>query len=112
MLAGPPLPWTPAAALVVRVAGVSFESSEDLPAVRRRGDAQLVAVLGNRPAGDLDPLLVQQAGQSAVGQRPFGVLGLDQLLDLALDGERRDVFPVVAVDAAVEEELHREEAAR
>src|SRR5688500_15142789 len=101
MLAGPPRARAPAAR-ADRVAGAWCERSENLPAVGRRGDAQLVAVLRHRPASDLDALLVEQAGQGAVGQRPFRVFGLDELLDLALHRQRRDVFPVVAVDTAVE----------
>src|SRR5262245_56220557 len=101
MFAGPPSPARRRRQRFAPPATLSKES-EDLPAVRRRGDGQLVAVLGHRPAGDLDPFLVQQAGQGAVGQRTFRVFGLDELLDLAFHRQRRDVFPVVAVDAAVE----------
>src|SRR4051794_35747198 len=84
---------------------------EDLLPVGRRGDAQLVPVLGHGAAGDLDPLAVQDPHQLAVRQGPLGVLRLDELLDLAFDGQRRDVIAVLPVDATVEEELHREEAA-
>src|SRR3978361_2059777 len=85
--------------------------SENLLAVCGRRDAQLIAVLRHRPAGDLNPLAVQDPHQLAVGQRALGILGLDELLDLALDGQRRDVVAVLPVDAAVEEELHGEQAA-
>src|SRR5688572_13959646 len=54
-------------------------------------DAELVAVLGNRPAGDVDPTLLQDVDDRLVGQRVLRVLALDQLLDLVLDAAGRDV---------------------
>src|SRR6202035_4605210 len=78
---------------------------KDLLSVGRRGDGELVTVLGHRPAGDLDALAVQDPHELAVRQRALGVFGLDHLLDLPLHRQGRDVVAVLAVDAAVEEEL-------
>src|SRR5690606_41109992 len=47
-------------------------------------DAQLVAILGDRASGDLDPLLLQDIDDRLVGERLRRVLLRDQLLDLGL----------------------------
>src|SRR5262245_63583106 len=43
----------------------------------------------------------QDPHQLAVRERTLGILGLDELLDLPLDGQRGDVVAILPVDAAV-----------
>src|SRR5688500_5575262 len=55
-------------------------------------DAELVAVLGDRAAGDVHPALLEDVDDRLVGQRVLRVLALDQLLDLVLDAAGGDVL--------------------
>src|SRR5689334_13667484 len=49
----------------------------------------VLAVFGNRPPGNIDPLALQQGGDLLVGERLCAVLVLDHLLYLAFQQEQR-----------------------
>src|SRR5882672_7516180 len=80
-----------------------------LPLVRRR-NLELLAVLGDRAARQLEALALQDADDLRVAQRLPRILLLDDLPDPLLDGHRRHRVAVRAGDAAVEEVLHLEHA--
>src|SRR5574338_1116133 len=85
---------------------------EDLLALAARQDAELLAVLGDGAARDVDAALLEQLDDLLVRVRALGVLARDQLLDLRLHRLRREVLAVRARDARVEEELQLEDALR
>src|SRR5207248_2036027 len=83
------------------------------PAAETRGqDAELFAVLRHGAAGDLEAALVEQLRDVLVRQRLLLVLFLDQGADDVLGGARRDVLAILGLEAAREEELELEDAAR
>ena len=55
---------------------------ERCPSPGRRQDTKLLAVLGHRPARDVDADTLQRAGDLLVAQGLPGILGLHQRLDL------------------------------
>src|SRR5512138_1685468 len=55
--------------------------------------AELVAVLRDRAAGDLDPALLEDVHDRLVGEWMLRVLLRHQLLDLRLDAAGGDVLP-------------------
>src|SRR5690606_1168098 len=57
-----------------------------------REDPELVAVLGDRPPGDLDPLFLEDVDDRLVGERTPRVLFRDELLDPGLDPACADVL--------------------
>src|SRR5690606_35786681 len=61
--------------------------SKQLTAFRAREHAELLAVLGDRPPGDVDALLPQELDEPLVAVRMSLVLAVDELLD-ALLGSR------------------------
>src|SRR5207245_5406781 len=87
------------------------DGSETLLALRRRGDAQLFSIFRDGPPGDLNPLRTELLHDPRVRVGPGRVLVRDDLRDLALDREGRDLATLGRVDPAVEEVLHRKESA-
>src|SRR6266446_358334 len=85
---------------------------ENLLAVGRRGDVQLVAVFRDGAAGDVDPLVVEDLHDLGVRERFAGILTVNEALNLLLDGKAGDVLARVGVDSTVKEVLHEEETAR
>src|SRR5262245_60913967 len=83
--------------------------SEHLLALARRQDAELLAVLRDGAARDIDAGLLEQLDDLLVAVRTLDVLAVDQLLDLRLDRLRGQVVAVGPRDAAVEEELELED---
>src|SRR5713226_9537246 len=77
--------------------------SKRLLALRRGGDPQLLPVLRDRAPGDLDSLRPQALHDSRVRLGPERVLLGDEVGDLVLDRERRNIAAVGRVDAAVKE---------
>src|SRR5258706_11076128 len=75
-----------------------------------RWNLELLAILRDGPARELESLALQDADNLRVAQRLARILLLDDLADPLLDRHRRDRFPVRAGDAAVEEVLHLEHA--
>src|SRR6476620_186234 len=61
--------------------------SEDLLAIGRRRDVELVAVLRDGAAGDVDALVVQDLHDLRIRQRLPRILRLDEALDLLLHRE-------------------------
>src|SRR5262245_29210832 len=75
-------------------------------------DPELLPVLGDRSARDLDSLGPELLRDPGVGVGTAGVLLVHDPRDLVLDRQRGNVVALRRVDAAVEEVLHREEPAR
>src|SRR5450432_3632715 len=65
-------------------------------ALGARQDAELLAVLGHRPAGDLDVLVLEQLDDALIRMRALRALGADDLLDLELDGLRCQIVAIGA----------------
>src|SRR5262245_22433372 len=76
--------------------GFPLEESEDLPAFRRRKNAKLLTVLGHRPTGDFDILVLQQLDDPLIRVRILRTLRADDLLDLELDCLGSQILPVGA----------------
>ena len=57
----------------------------------RGENTELVAILGDGAARDLDTVLLQDVDDGLIGQRMLGILVGDELLDLRLDAARRIV---------------------
>src|SRR4051812_12367625 len=70
--------------------------------------AQLVTILGNGAAGDLDTAFLQDVDDRLIGERVLGILFGDELLDLRLDAPRRDVFAAGRGETGGEKELERQ----
>src|SRR5882724_5437597 len=88
------------------VDGHSFvRVSEYLTAFAARQDPKLLAILRNGPARYFDVLVAQELDDALVGVGVLGVLLGDDLLDLELDGLRRQVVSVSARDPRIEEIL-------
>src|SRR5437868_2292781 len=75
-------------------------------------NTELVAVLGDGAAGDLDSALAEDVDDGLIGERVLWIFFLDELLQLRLDPTRRDVLPIRSREAGGEEELQRENAPR
>src|SRR5689334_439695 len=73
-----------------------WRGSEQLLALRRRQDTQLLTVLGDGPPCDVDGLVLQQLDDLLIRVWMFRVLCGDDLSDLRLDRLRRDLVPVGA----------------
>src|SRR5688572_12851744 len=71
-----------------------------------RWNLELFPILRNRASGELQPLPLENADDFRVAERLSRVLLLDDLPDPLLDRDRRDRFPIGAVDPAMEEVLH------
>src|SRR5687768_13981612 len=84
---------------------------QNLPLVRR-GDLQLLAVLGDGAPRQLETLTLQNLDDLRIAQRLPRIVLFDDLADPLLDGHRRHRFAIRAGDAAVEEVLHLEHALR
>ena len=56
------------------------------PALHRGGDAQRLAVLGDRAPGDVDAVALQLLDDLVVGQHGGRRLGIDQLADAVAHG--------------------------
>src|SRR5690606_29025532 len=65
---------------------------EHLLALAARQDAELLAVLRDGAAGDVDAALLEQLDDLLVRMRALGILAGDQLLDLGLDRLRCEVL--------------------
>src|SRR6266705_5042315 len=75
-------------------------------------DAHQLAVLGDRPPGNVDLLLAEQLGDVLVAQGLASVLLRDDFADLLLDTLGRDLRPVPAAQARGEEVLELERSLR
>src|SRR5678816_536238 len=82
------------------------------PALVRGQNPELLAVLGDRAAGDREAALLQRLRDFLIRLRLRRVLGGQEVLDHLLDRHRRDHLAVARGDAAVEEELQLEQALR
>src|SRR4051812_26855766 len=91
---------------------VSEPRSEHVLALARGQDAELLAVLRDCPASDIDPGLLEELHDLLIAVRPLDVFAVDELLDLRLHGLRGQIVPVGSRDAAIEEELELEDALR
>src|SRR5438132_410011 len=78
----------------------------------RRKDVQLLTVLGDRATGDPQALFVEKLGDPLIRQRLLLVLLVDQRLDDVLGGACGNVFTILGLEPAREEELELEHAAR
>src|SRR6266571_6486257 len=88
--------------VLVTPPGCSSLARLQAPLVRWQ-DAQLLAILGDRAPRDREPSGLQLLRHFLVGERPPGVLGGEEVLDLLLDRHRRHHLAVRRLDAAVEE---------
>src|SRR5262245_59701509 len=79
--------------------------SEDLTALAAGEDAQLLAVLGDGAAGDLDVLVPQELHDLLIRVGVLRALGGDDLLDLELDRLGGQVVAVGAGNTGVEKVL-------
>src|SRR6185503_9384909 len=95
-----------------RQLAVDRQPLEDLLALAARQDAELLAVLRDGAARDIDAALLEQLDDLLVRVRTLWIFARDQLLDLRLHRLRREVLAVRARDARVEEELQLEDALR
>src|SRR4029077_4262945 len=88
-------------------AGSSAGSSalENLPAFRRRKDAKLLTVLGHRPTGDFDVLILEQLDDPLIRVRILRTLRANDLFDLELDRLGRQILAVGASNPRVEKVL-------
>src|SRR5215472_1217603 len=94
-----PAPWAPRTA--GEPGGTACKGASSHPPAEPGGqDLHLLTVLGHGPAGDLEPLLVQELRDALVGQRVHLVLFVDQALDYVLRGARRHVLAVVGRETA------------
>src|SRR5208337_673946 len=66
-------------------------------------DVHILPILGDRATSDLDTLRLQNAGDLLVGQRPGGILFLNQFLDPAFEDEERGVGALGSIHAFTEE---------
>src|SRR5207247_9284232 len=82
--------------------------SVNLLPFRRGQDAHQLAVLGNRPAGDVDLRLAEELGDVLVRERFPGVLLGDYYPDLLLDALRRHLGALPPAQARGEEVLELE----
>src|SRR5664279_603353 len=72
-----------------------------------REDAELVAILGDGAARDLDATLLQDVHDCLIGERVLGIFIGNELLDLRLDAARRDVLAAGGRESGREEEGER-----
>src|SRR5436190_1152695 len=82
--------------------------SVNLLPFRRGEDAHQLAVLGDRPPGDVDLLLAEQLGDVLIAEGPLGVFLGDDPPDLLLDALRRNLGALPAAQARGEEVLDLE----
>ncbi len=72
----------------------------------------MLAVLGDRPPGDVDAFLLQELDEPLITVRMSLVLEVDELLDALLDGLAGEVVAGGTADAGVEEILELEDSLR
>ena len=85
---------------------------EQFAPLRAGEHVELLSVLGDGPAGDVDPLLLEESDQLLVAVGLAGILGVDELLDLLLDRLGGQLLTIVAADPGVEEVLELVDALR
>src|SRR5262249_60837924 len=78
----------------------------------RRQNAELVAVLRDRAASDLNPLFLEEVNDLLVGERLGRILLANHLLQLGADGAGARVLAGCRSERTGEKELERKHAAR
>ena len=67
----------------------------------------MIAILGDRAAGDLDTTLTQNVDDRLIGEGMLGIFFLNELLELRLDPSRANVLAVGSGKARREKEFER-----
>src|SRR6266513_4744434 len=105
-------PGSRGVASALREPGIVRRGSGDPTAEARRQDIELFAVLGHGATSDLESLLVQFLRDRIVRKWIALVLLVDERLDDVLRRAGGDVFAVLGLETAREEELELEHPAR